>query len=129
MRKHRDINFVTTETRRKYLVSEPNRHTTKFFTEHLLATEMKKMQIIVNKTFYFGHSILELSKIITHEFLYHYVKPKYGEKVKLCYIDTGSFVVYIKQMIFTKMLQMMLKLEFILQIMNLDRPLFKGEKK
>ena len=129
MRKHRDINLVTTETSTKYLVSEPNRHTTKFFTEYLLATEMKKMQIIVNKTFYFWHSILELSKIITHEFLYDYVKPKYGEKVKLCYMDTGSFVVYIKQMIFTKMLQMMLKLEFTLQIMNLDRPLFKGKKK
>ena len=35
--KHRDINFVVTERRRSYLVSETNYHTTKFFTEHLLA--------------------------------------------------------------------------------------------
>ena len=42
VRKHRDIKFVTTETRRNYLVSEPNYHTTNFFTEHLLAIEMKK---------------------------------------------------------------------------------------
>ena len=42
VRKHRDIKFVTTETRRNYLVSEPNYHTTIFFTEHLLAIEMKK---------------------------------------------------------------------------------------
>ena len=42
VRKHRDIKLVTTERRRNYLVSEPNYHTTKFFTEHLLATEMKK---------------------------------------------------------------------------------------
>ena len=41
-RKHRDIKLVTTERRRKYLVSEPNYHTTKFFTEHLLTTEIKK---------------------------------------------------------------------------------------
>ena len=42
VRRHRDIKLITTERRRNYLVSEPNYHTTKFFTEHLLATEMKK---------------------------------------------------------------------------------------
>ena len=41
VRKHRDIKLVTTERRRNYLVSEPNYHTTKFFTEHLLELEMK----------------------------------------------------------------------------------------
>ena len=43
VRKHRDIKLVTT-TRRNYLVSEPNYHTTKFFTENLLATKMKKLK-------------------------------------------------------------------------------------
>ena len=42
VRKHRDIKLVTTERRRNYLVSEPNYHTTTFFTEHLLAIELKK---------------------------------------------------------------------------------------
>ena len=42
VRKHGDIKLVTTERRRNYLVSEPNYHTTKFFTQYLLATEMKK---------------------------------------------------------------------------------------
>ena len=42
VRKHRDIKLVTTERRTNFLVSEPNYHTTKFFTEHLLAIEMKK---------------------------------------------------------------------------------------
>ena len=42
VRKHRDIKLVTIERRRNYLVSEPNYHTTRFFTEHLLAIEMKK---------------------------------------------------------------------------------------
>ena len=49
VRKHRDIKFVTTETRRNYLVSEPNYHTTNFFTEHLLAIEMKKKKKQTNK--------------------------------------------------------------------------------
>ena len=95
VRKHGDIKLVTTE-RRNYLVSEPNYHTTKFFTEYLLAIEMKKMQIIVNTPVYLGLSILELSKRLMYEFSYDYVKPKYGEKVKLCYIDTDSLIVYIK---------------------------------
>ena len=50
----------------------------------------------MNKSVYLGLSILELDKILMYEFWFDYVKPKYGEKAKLCYIDTGSFVVYMK---------------------------------
>ena len=58
VRKHRDIELATTERRRNYLVSEPNYHTTKFFTEHLLAIEMKKKtEILMIKPAYLGHSI------------------------------------------------------------------------
>ena len=60
--------LVTTERRRNYLVSEPNYHTTKFFTENLLAIEMKKTEILMNKPVYLGLSILELSKILMYEF-------------------------------------------------------------
>ena len=63
MRKHRDTKFLTIERRRNYLTSEPNYHTTKFFTEHLLAIEMKKAEILLNKSVYLVLSILELSKI------------------------------------------------------------------
>ena len=45
VRKHRDIKLATAESRRNYLVSEPNYHTTKFFTENLLTLEMRKTQI------------------------------------------------------------------------------------
>ena len=55
VRKHRDIKLVTAERRRiKYLVSKPNHHTTKFFTESLLAIEMKEKQTYMNKPFYWG---------------------------------------------------------------------------
>ena len=84
------------ERRRNYLVSEPNYHTTKFFTENLLGIEMKETEILMNKLVYLVLSILELSKILMYDFQYDYVKLKYGEKAKLCYMDTNSFMVYIK---------------------------------
>ena len=71
VRKHRDIILVTTERRRSYLVSESNYHTTKFITEDLLAIEMEKKQIVVNKYVYLGLLILELSKILMYGFWYN----------------------------------------------------------
>ena len=69
--KHRDIKLVTTERRRNYLVLEPNCHTTKFFTEHLLAIKMKKKkekEILMKKLVYLGLSILDLSNILMYQF-------------------------------------------------------------
>ena len=51
MGKHRDIKLVTTHRKRKYLVSELNYHTTKFFTENLLAIEMRENQVLMNRLF------------------------------------------------------------------------------
>ena len=48
----------------------------------------------MNKSVYL--SILELSKIVMYEFWYDYENPKYEEKSKLFYMDTGSFIVFIK---------------------------------
>ena len=88
--------LVTTERRRNYLVSEPNCYTTNIFKESLLAIDMKKTEILMNKPAHLGHPVLEISKVLMYDFWYDYVKPKYGEKVKLCYMDTDSFIVYIK---------------------------------
>ena len=52
--------------------------------------------MLMNKPVYLGISILEVSKILMYEFWYDYVKPKYDEKEKLCYMDTDNFIVYIK---------------------------------
>ena len=54
------------------------------------------LKILMNKLVYLGHAILELSKILMHELWYDYVKPKHGEKAKLRYMDTYSFIVYEK---------------------------------
>ena len=96
VRNHRNITRVTTERRRNHLVSEPKSHTTKFFTENLLVTEMRKIQILMNKPVYLGLSILDLSKTVMYEFWYDYVKPQYGENAKLCYMNTDSFIVHVK---------------------------------
>ena len=63
IQKHRDVKFVTIE-KKNYLISQRNYHTTEFFTEDLLALEMKKM----NKPVYLGLPILKLSKTIICEF-------------------------------------------------------------
>ena len=102
MRKHTDIKLVTKNKRRNQLVSEPNYHTTKWFSENLLAIEMKKTKIKMNKPVFLGLSILEISKTLMYEFWYDYMKPKYGDNVKLCYMHTDSFIMHIKTDYFYK---------------------------
>ena len=95
IRKHRDIKLVTTDKRRNQLVSEPNYHTTKYFSEDLLVTEMKKIKIKTNKPVYFGISILDISKTLMYEFYYDYIKPKYQGNAKLCYMEKDNFIIQI----------------------------------
>ena len=57
---------------------------------------MKNTKVKMNKPIYLGLSILEISKILMHEFWYDYMKPKYNNNVKLCYTDTDSFIMDIK---------------------------------
>ena len=57
---------------------------------------MKKTKVKMNKPIYLGLSILEISKILMYEFWYDYMKPKYNDNVRLCYMDTDSFVMHIK---------------------------------
>ena len=96
IRNHKDIKLVTTDKKRNKLVSEPNCHTINLISEDLSIIEMKKPKIKMNKPIYLGLSVLEISKILMYEFWYDYMKPKYGNDVKLCYMDTNSFIMNIK---------------------------------
>ena len=82
VRKHRDIKLVTTDKRRNQLASEPNYHTTKYFSENLIAIEMKKTKVKINKLIYLSMSILDISKTLMYKFWYDYIKPKYQDKAK-----------------------------------------------
>lgn len=59
---------------------------------------MNKRDIKMNKLVYLGLLILDLNKILMYEYWYDYTKPKYGNKAKICYKDTESFIFHIKSM-------------------------------
>ena len=94
VRNHRDIKLVTSDKRRKRLVSEPNYHLCKKISNHLMAIEMKKTRVKMNKPLHLGMSILDISKILMHEFWYNYIIPKYGDKAKLSYTDTEFYYLH-----------------------------------
>ena len=75
VRKHRDINLVTTDKGRNQLVSEPNYWTIKGFSESLVAIGMKKTRVKMNKPIYLGFSMLEISKALKYELWYEHMKP------------------------------------------------------
>ena len=89
--KYRDIKLVTTDKRRNQIVSEPNYHTTKYFSENLLVIEMKKIKVKMNKPVYLELLILEINT---------------------------ALLSILKLKIFMKMLQMMLEKCLMNQIMN-----------
>ena len=82
----------------------------------------------MNKSVCLGLSTLELYKILMYEFWYDYVKPEYGEKVKLCYMDTDSFVVLIKPDDIYKDIAEDVENRFDTSNYELDRPFPKGKK-
>ena len=96
VRKHKIIKLANDDTKRRKLVSELNYYTTKWFLENLLATEMKKTSVKMNKPIYLELAILSLSKIKMYEYWYDEMKVKYDDRVRLCYMDTDSFIVHIK---------------------------------
>ena len=93
VRKHRDIKLVKTDEKRNELVSEPNYHATKHFSENLMAIEMKKTKVKMNEPVYLGLSILDISKTLIYKIWYDYFKPKYADWAKLCYTYTDSFII------------------------------------
>ena len=92
IRNHKDMKLVTSDKKYLKYVMKPNFKDGHPFSKHLFAVEMGKTEIKMNKQVYLGQAILDLSKTLMYEFHYDYMRPKYGSKVKLCYMDTGSFV-------------------------------------
>ena len=76
IRKHMDIKLVTTDKRRNELVSEPNYHAIKCFSENFAAIEMRKTKVKMNKPIHVGMTILDISKTLMYKFWYGCSKPK-----------------------------------------------------
>ena len=93
---HKDIKLVTTDEKINKLVSETNYHKTKQFSENLLAIEIKKAKVKMNKPVCLRMSTLDISKTLMYEFWYEDIKPKYEDRAKLYYMDTDSFIIYIE---------------------------------
>ena len=129
IRKHRDIKLVRTDKKRSKLVSEPNYHTINLISEDLSIIEMKKTKVKMNKPIYLGLSILEISKTLMYEFWYDYMKPKYNDNVKLCYMDTDSFIMNIKTNDFYKNISNDVENRFDTSNYEINRALPTGKNK
>ena len=129
VRKHRDIKLVTTNKKRSKLVSESNYHTMNYISEDLSIIKMKRTKVKMNKPIYLGLLILDISKILMYEFWYDYMKPKYNDNVKLCYMDTDSFVMNIKTKDFYKDITNDVEDRFDTSNYEVNRPLPTGKNK
>ena len=96
IRKHRNIKLVMTEEKYLHTVMKPNFKSGVLFGENLMGCEMGKIKVVMNKPVYLSQAILDLSKIVMYEFHYDFMVPKYGDRLKLCYMDTDSLVYHIK---------------------------------
>ena len=95
VRNHRDIKLET-DKRRKRLLSEPNYHSHKIFYDHLMEMKMKNTRAKMSKTLYLGMSTLNICNIIMYKFWYDYIRPKHGDRAKLCYTGTDIFIINIE---------------------------------
>ena len=87
-----NVKLVNTGEQFKKLTAKPNYESRKIFNENLVSVHMKKTSLTMNKPVYLGMSILDLSKITMFDFHYQYIKPKYGNRSKLLFTDTDSFL-------------------------------------
>ena len=94
-----------------------------YLSEDLSIFEKKRTKVKMNKSIYLGLLILEISKLLMYEFWYDYIKPKYGDNVKLCYMDTDSFIMNIKTEDFYKDIANDVEKRFDTSNYECDRPL------
>ena len=88
---------------------------------------MKKIKVKMNKPVYIGLSILEINKTLMYEFWYDYVKPKYQDNAKLCYMNTDSFIINIKTEDFYEDIANDVEKRFDISNFEVNGPLPKGK--
>ena len=96
IRKNRNIKLVNNEEEYLKNVMKPKFKSGTLLGPDLMGCEMGKVRVVMNKPVYLGQAILDLSKTIMYEFHYDYMIPKYGDRLKLCYMDSDSLIYSIK---------------------------------
>ena len=129
IRRHRDIKLVNNKKEYLKTVMKPNFKSGTLLGENLMGCEMGKIKVVMNKPAYLGQAILDLSKIIMYEFHYDYMLPEYGDRIKLCYMDTDSYVYDIKTEDFYKGIAEDVEVRFDTSAYSNNRPLPIGKNK
>ncbi|XP_057312843.1 uncharacterized protein LOC130654274 [Hydractinia symbiolongicarpus] len=131
LRNHHNIQLVTNEEKYTKLVMKPNFKGGNYFSSRLMGVEMCKTEVKMNKPVYIGQAILDNSKIVMHDFHYDYMQPKYGRKLRICYMATDSFVYHIRTEDFYRDISDDLETRFDTSAYSKDdnRPLSIGKNK
>ena len=87
IRKHRNIKLVNNEEEYLKNVMKPNFKSGTLIGPDLMGCEMGKVRVVMKKPVYLGQAILDSSKTTMYELHYNYMTPKYGDRLKLCYMD------------------------------------------
>ena len=82
IRNHKNMKLVTSLEKYDKYVMKPN-----FKDEHMGKTKIK-----TNTPIYLGQAILDLNRMLMYGFHNDYIQPYYEGRVKICYMDTGSFL-------------------------------------
>ena len=94
VRKQKHLELLTTDQRRSKLVLEQNYHKEDGFQK--IDSNIKKTKGPMKKSIYLSMPILDIRKTVMYEYYYDYIKPKYEDNAKLCYMDAYNFIVHIK---------------------------------
>ena len=94
VRKYRDVKIVLDEKKARKLISRPSLEQCKIYEEILVAIQLKRNKVILNKSRYIGLSVLDISKLIMYDFHYDFIMKKFPG-AKLLFTDTDSFCYWI----------------------------------
>jgi hypothetical protein len=92
LKKRSDVRFVTDMKECQKLTQKVQCKDWRIFNEKAAAVELIKVKQVINKPFYIGFAVLELSKLLMYQFHYNVIKKKYGDKAQLLFTDTDSLM-------------------------------------
>ncbi|XP_071153082.1 uncharacterized protein [Mytilus edulis] len=95
-RKHKDVKLCHTEEKLNKETAKPSYASCKIFNENLVAVEKKRVNVLMKQPIYVGFCILDLSKFLMYDFHYNHMKSLYGDKIRVCFSDTDSFLYHVE---------------------------------